>query len=68
MKTTDIWFAAYLQTMGFKLSDFEVLSRGKGRYEFKISPEDWKTEKLAFSNSEISDIKTKFSTLKDLLF
>ena len=68
MKTTDIWFASYLQVKGFKLIDFEVLSRGKGRYEFEITPDQWKTERLAFSNSEISKIKTNFSALKDLLF
>lgn len=68
MKTTDIWFALYLQVKGFKLLDFEVISRGKGKYQFDITPNQWKTEKINFSNSEISKIKTNFSALKDLLF
>ena len=68
MKTTDIWFASYLQFKGFQLIDFEVISRGRGKYDFKISPEQWKNEKLAYSNSETSRIKTNFTGLKDLLF
>ncbi len=68
MKTTDIWFASWLQVKGYKLSDFTVINRGKGSYSFDISEEDWKTEKLSFSNSDVSKVKTSFSGLKDLLY
>ena len=68
MKTTDIWFASYLQVKGYTLSDFEIISRGKGKYEFDISADDWKSEKLTFSNSDISKLKMNFTGLKDLLY
>ena len=66
--TTDIWFASWLQVKGYKLKDFTVKSRGKGSYTFEITDDQWKNEKLDFSNSEVSKVKTSFSGLKDLLY
>lgn len=68
METTDLFFAAYLKLKGFELSDYTVLSRGKGRYIFNISEEDYKKQKLEFSNSDISKIKQNCESLKDLLY
>ncbi len=36
MKTTDIWFAAYLKYNDYNLLDYEVIGRGKGKYTFEI--------------------------------
>lgn len=68
MKTTDIWFAAYLRYKEYTLLDFEIISRGRGRYEFDISTEDWKKCKLRFAESETNAIKSHHLALKDLLF
>ncbi len=68
METTDIWFASYLQVKGFKLSDFTVMSRGKGSYKFDMTDEEWKKAKMDFSNSEVSKVKTSYSGLRDMLF
>jgi len=68
METTDIWFASWLQARSYELKDFATIARGKGRYVFVITPEKWKEEKLSFSNSEVSRVKTCYSALKDLLF
>lgn len=68
MKTSDIWFASWLKTRGYKLLDFEKLDKNRGRYTFDISTETWKKEKLAFSNSDVSSIKLHFTSLKDLLY
>jgi len=68
MKTTDIWFASFLKMNGFKLKDYVILSRGKGRYEFDITEIEWKNQKLKFVDSEISELKIIFDQLKDLLY
>ena len=68
METTDIWFAAFLKFNGYSLSDYTVISRGKGRYKFDISKEDYKKAKLEFLSSESSKIKQIMEELKDLLY
>jgi len=68
MKTTDLWFASFLKLKGIKLIDFEILSRGKGKFCFEISDEQWKLLRLEFMNSEISKTKQIMSELKDLLY
>jgi len=68
MKTTDLWFAAFLQLHGIKLKDFVILSRGKGQYDFDISEADWKRMKLLFIQSDVSKIKVLMEQLKDLLY
>lgn len=68
METTDIWFAAFLKFKGYELSNYEVITRGKGRYKFKISSEDYKKEKLEFIKSDISKIKQVMEEIKDLLY
>lgn len=68
MKTTDLWFAAFLKLKGYKIKDFIVISRGKGQYEFIISEELWKKEKLEFIQSDISRVKQIMEQLKDLLY
>ena len=68
MKTTDIWFAAFLRLKGYEITDYNVLSRGKGKFFFDISPSDWKEMKIEFSNSIISGIKLHQIALKDLLY
>lgn len=67
-KTTDIWFAAYLQFKGYELSDFEVLHPGKSVFLFTVSPEAWKDLKLEFNNHEISKIRRLTDGLKDLSY
>lgn len=68
METTDIWFAAFLKFKGYELANYEVITRGKGRYKFKISSEDYKKEKLEFIKSDISKIKQVMEEIKDLLY
>jgi hypothetical protein len=68
MRTTDIWFASFLQLKGYQLSNFSILNRGKGSFDFVISEEEWKTMHLAFNSSDISKIKQIQLSLKDLLY
>lgn len=68
METTDIWFAAFLKFKCYELSDYAVISRGKGKYKFKISSEDYKREKLEFIKHDISKIKQVMEEIKDLLY
>lgn len=68
MNTTDLFFASYLKLKGYKLTNYKVVSRGKGRYFFEITDEEYKKEKLEYSNSDISKIKQISESLKDLLY
>ena len=68
METTDIWFASYLKFKGFELQDFEVLHRGKGKYKFAITEDEWKQLKLEFSTSETNAIKSFHLSLKDMTY
>lgn len=66
--TTDLFFAAFLKFKGFEIYDFEVISKGRGRYKFNISKEDYKQMKLEFISSDISKIKQIMEEIKDLLY
>lgn len=68
MSTTDIWFSAFLKAKGYEIIKFDVLSRGKGRYYFQISEEDWKKMKVEFNASELLKYKYLIESLKDLVF
>lgn len=68
MKTTDIWFASFLQLRGYPVTDFEVVGRGRGCFDFEIGVEEWKAMRLEFNYSDISKVKQIQLSLKDLLF
>ena len=68
MSTSDIWFASYLLFRGYKLSNFEIVKRGKGTYIFDMDEVQWKALKLEFSTSETNSIKAQHISLKDLLY
>jgi len=68
MKTTDIWFASFLQLRGYTVGNFEMVSRGRGCFDFDLNPEEWKEMRLEFNSSEISKIKQIQLSLKDLLY
>jgi len=69
METTDIWFATYIiEVKNIPLKDYIVISRGKGKFKFNITPEELKLLKLEFINSETSKIKQGQERLKDLLY
>jgi len=65
--TTDIWFASFLRLNGHKVSDYEIISRNRGKFVFDLGEERWKELRLKFDSSEISDIKLHQIALKDLL-
>ncbi len=66
--TTDLFFAAFLKLKGYALEDFDVISKGKGKFKFKISTEDYKKMKLEFLHSDISMLKQIIEELKDLVW
>jgi len=68
MKSTDLWFSAFLKLKGYQLIDFEVVGRGKGKFVFEISEQDWKKERIAFFASDTSRLKQAIEELKDLLY
>lgn len=68
MKTTDIWFASFLQLKGVQLLNFSILSKGRGSFDFQLTEEEWRTFRLEFNNSDISKIKQIQLSLKDLLY
>jgi hypothetical protein len=67
-ETTDIWFASFLMLKGYKVQDFEVINKGRGRYSFDIDESSWKEIKLQFSSSDIAKIKMNQLALKDMVF
>jgi len=65
--TTDIWFGSFLRMKGFNVKNYEVISKGRGKYFFDVEMELWKQLKLEFDSSEISKLKLHQIALKDLL-
>jgi hypothetical protein len=68
MKTTDLFFMAFLIHKGHALKKYDVISKGKISAEFDITADDWKKLKLEFNSSECSKIKQTIEQLKDLAF
>ena len=68
IETKDIDFSAFLRMNDFPLADYQVLSRGKGIFYFKMTQEEWKKMKLKFSVSAHSELKRFKLDLKDLLY
>ena len=67
--TTDVWFASYLKGVkGYELSDVTIISKGKGKFHFNISDEEWTREKLNFNKSDINKIKLESISLRDLIY
>lgn len=66
--SSDIWFCSFLMLKDIKIEKFEVISRGKGKYFFNLSEEEWMKYKLEFNNSELVKYKTLVEQLKDLLY
>jgi len=65
---TDLWFSAFLMSKDIKIAKYEVISRGKGRYFFDITDDEWTKYKLEFNNSDLIKYKTLIEQLKDLLY
>lgn len=68
MKTSDLWFIAFLTIKNFKIKDYVVIGKGKISCEFEIEREEWQKLKLEFNNSEISLYKTTIEKIKDLAY
>ena len=62
-----MWFASFLMSKKYKVESFDVIKKGKGRFYFDVSDEDWKELKLECSNSIIQEIKLHQITLKDMV-
>lgn len=67
-ETTDIWFTAFLIIQGHKLAEYDVISRGKVKYKFNLSLDEWHKLKLEFNNSDLIKYKTIVEQIKDLGF
>lgn len=65
-KSTDLWFIAFLQSKGFKINNFNVITRGKIEASFDIADQEWLQLKLEFHNSELVKFKQLIEQLKDL--
>jgi hypothetical protein len=68
MITCDIWFAAYLKFNGYVIKDFEIIQRGKAKFIFDMSQEDYKKMKLDFIKSDLSKLKQIIEEVKDLAY
>jgi hypothetical protein len=68
MKTTDLFFMAFLIHKGHEVKKYDVISKGKISCEFDMSAEDWKKLKLEFNHSEASKLKQTIEQLKDLAY
>ena len=64
----DVWFIAFLQNKGIKISRYDVISKGKVRCYFDLTDEEWQNYKLEFNNSEISIYKGLIEKIKDLCY
>lgn len=68
-KTTDIWFASFLQEIKNKaVTDYSVIKPGKGEFRFDLTDEEWKKFKLEFDQSDFSKLKYGQERLKDLIY
>lgn len=68
MKTTDLFFMAFLIHKGYEIKKYEVIGKGKISCQFDITDENWKLLKLEFNNSEASKLKQTIEQLKDLAY
>lgn len=66
--SSDLWFLAFLTIKGYKISEYQVIERGKIRASYDIDEEVWRNLKLEFHNSEVAKYKTTIEQLKDLGF
>jgi hypothetical protein len=68
VKTTDLWFAAYL----YNINPHKLVGVGKTgaktHFEFAYNAKEWKEYKLEFLTSEVSNVKYIIEKLKDLAF
>lgn len=64
----DVWFIAFLQNKGIKISRYDIISKGKVRCYFDLTDEEWQNYKLEFNNSEISVYKGLIEKIKDLCY
>lgn len=64
----DVWFIAFLQNKGIKISRYDIISKGKVRCYFDLTDEEWQNYKLEFNNSEISIYKGLIEKIKDLCY
>jgi uncharacterized protein YicC (UPF0701 family) len=68
MKSSDVWFCAFLISKGHKIKAYSVIGRGKVNCEFKLSQDEWRQLKLEYNNSEISNYKMIIEKIKDLAY
>lgn len=68
LSSTDLWFCAFLVSKGHNVTKFDVIARGKAKYYFNISDDEWKKLKLEFNNSELANFKMLIDKLKDLSY
>jgi len=66
--TTDIWFTAFLDSKGIKISKYDVVRRGKGIFYFDLPDQEWRELKLEFSKSSECRYKECVEKIKDLAF
>ena len=65
--STDIWFTTFLiEIKGYKLADYDVIGRGRGKFYFDIPDKEWKQEKIDFMKSDLAKAKQGQEKLKDL--
>lgn len=68
MASSDVWFCSFLISKGHKIEKYEIISRGKVKCMFSLTPEEWKQLKLEFNNSDILKFKGIIDSLKDLAY
>lgn len=66
--SSDVWFCAYLMSLGFKIEKYDTIDRGRVKCYFNISDEKWKECKLNFNNSDIIKFKGLIEQIKDLCY
>lgn len=66
--TTDIWFGSFLLSKGHNVKDYDIIKKGKGRYYFDLTDDEWKELKLEFGASNISELKAYHTKLKDFVY
>jgi len=66
METTDLFLAAYLESIDKEMTDFKKISQNKGCFIFDINEEESKKILQEFKFSIHSKIKYCIESLKDL--
>ena len=67
-KCTNVSFAAYLETKGYKLAELTIARQGKGNFFFDITPEQLNAVRVDWNNSPEAAFVDVLNRMKSLTY